>query len=119
LLATLLLLTSGCDTNPEAKDHAHDLTQGNPDRAPALITHYGCAACHSIPGIRFPRTLVGPPLDRFATRTFIAGSIQNTPDHLIPFLKDPHSVNPQTSMPNIGVTDSDARDIAAYLYTLR
>jgi cytochrome c len=62
---------------------------------------------------------VGPPLMQIGLRSYLAGRIDNTPENMIKWIRQPHSVDPQTAMPETGVTESDGRDIAAYLYTLR
>ena len=95
------------------------LTGGDPTRAPALIHHYGCGSCHTIPGIVGANGLVGPPLAGIASRAYIGGVLTNTPDHMIRWIEDPKRVDSLTAMPNVGVTEPDARRIAAYLYTLR
>ena len=92
---------------------------GNPRQGKQLIVHYGCAACHVIPGIRNARGLVGPPLYDFADRTMIAGELPNTPVNLIRWIENPPGIEPKTAMPDLGVTPPQASDIAAYLYTLR
>jgi cytochrome c1 len=43
----------------------------------------------------------------------------NTPKNLIEWIKRPHALDPKTAMPDLKVSDLDARDIAAYLYTLQ
>jgi cytochrome c1 len=53
------------------------------------------------------------------TRRYIAGRLPNTPNNLIGWLQSPQSIEPGSVMPNLGVTQRDARDMAAYLYTLR
>lgn len=53
------------------------------------------------------------------TRPFIAGVLPNTPDTMIQWLRSPQSISPQNAMPNLGVTEQDAADIAAYLVTLK
>jgi cytochrome c1 len=62
---------------------------------------------------------VGPPLTRFGDRTYIAGMLRNTPPNLIRWIREPQAVIPGNAMPNMGISEVDARDIAAYLYTLR
>ena len=94
-------------------------TGGDPARGKALIVQYGCGSCHSIPGIREARGLVGPPLILFGRRTFIAGEVPNTPDQLVKWLQDPKAIEAGTAMPKLGLSEQEARDIAAYLYTLR
>jgi cytochrome c2 len=98
---------------------AMQLTGGDPDRGVQMIGRYGCAACHTIPGIRGANAVVGPPLTRIASRSYLAGQIQNTPGNMVRWIQHPREVERGTAMPEMGVTDSDARDIAAYLYTLR
>ena len=63
--------------------------------------------------------MVGPPLDRIASRSYLGGVLTNSPDNMIRWLQNPRAVDHLTAMPNLGVTEQDARDIAGYLYTLR
>jgi cytochrome c1 len=92
---------------------------GNAERGKVALSTYGCGSCHAIPGIRTARGTVGPPLFFWSKRTYIAGEVPNTPDDLVRWIKVPQSIEPGTAMPNLGVSDASARDIAAYLYTLR
>jgi cytochrome c2 len=98
---------------------AASMTKGDPARGRDLIALYGCGSCHSIPGVRNADALVGPPLDRIGSRAFVGGVVHNTPDNLMSWIQNPPALDEKTAMPNLGVTPSDARDIAAYLYTLR
>lgn len=91
---------------------------GDPGRGAKLIVQYSCSACHTVPGIRRARGRVGPPLDFFAERTYIGGELPNTPDTLVRWIMDAPGLIPATAMPRLGVSEADARDIAAYLYTL-
>jgi cytochrome c2 len=95
------------------------MTKGNPARGRDAIALYGCGSCHTIPGVRSADALVGPPLDRIGSRAFVGGVVRNTPDNLISWIQNPPALDEKTAMPNLGVTPTDARDIAAYLYTLR
>ena len=63
--------------------------------------------------------MVGPPLIGWADRIYIAGRVPNTPENLIVWIQNPQEIDPQNAMPNLGVSESEARDMAAYLYTLR
>jgi cytochrome c2 len=76
-------------------------------------------SCHSIPGVKGATARVGPPLSGIASRSYIAGVLSNTPDHMIEWLRNPPGIDSKTAMPNMSVTERDARDIAAYLYTLK
>lgn len=88
-------------------------------RGRQALHQYACTACHSIPGVTGPAAFVGPPLDRFATRGLIAGTLPNTPDHMAQWLMHTQKVKPGSAMPELGVAPQDARDMAAYLATLR
>lgn len=91
---------------------------GDPERGAALLDAYGCGGCHVIPGIRLARGEAGPPLDRWAERHFIAGALLNTPANLVRFTMDPQAIEPGTTMPNLGVSDTEALHMAAYLFSL-
>ena len=91
---------------------------GDARRGQRLVAEFGCAHCHTIPRVRGARGNVGPPLTRFADRTFVAGMLRNEPDNLVRWLRQPQSVVPGNAMPDTGLSDAQARDIAAFLYTL-
>ena len=98
---------------------ARQLTGGDPDKGKHAIVNYGCDTCHNSPGVLTATATVGPPLSQVALRSYLAGRIDNTPENMIRWIRQPRSVDPGTAMPETGVTESDGRDIAAYLYTLR
>ena len=100
-------------------DQSQMLANASPDRGRAAISRYGCGSCHTIPGITGAQGLVGPPLSQIASRVYIAGVLPNDPDNMIRWIENPPAVDEKTAMPNMSVTPRDARDIAAYLYTLR
>ncbi len=97
---------------------AWSLPGTNPRRGAALIESFGCGGCHAVPGIRSAQGNVGPPLDRMASRTYIAGMLRNTPANMVRWLRDPQGVVPGNAMPDMALTEAQALDIAAYLYTL-
>ena len=92
---------------------------GDPARGRRVLQEYGCEACHTIPGVPGATADVGPTLEEFAYRTYIAGSLPNTPENLIAWIMAPQAIRPDTAMPDMGVTEADARDIAAFLATVR
>jgi cytochrome c oxidase assembly factor CtaG/cytochrome c2 len=112
-----LILIAGCDNHDT--QWAAEMTGGNPQRGAEAMRSYGCQSCHSIPGITGAHALVGPPLAGIASRSYIAGVMSNTPTHMIEWLRNPPAIDSKTAMPNMHVSERDARDIAAYLYTLR
>jgi cytochrome c len=101
------------------RNPSQQVENGDVVRGRRLLTDYGCHSCHTIPGIREAKATVGPPLTDWADRHYIAGALSNTPENLILWIQYPQSIEPGTVMPDMGVTDQDARDVAAYLFTLR
>lgn len=97
----------------------HVATGGQPKHGKQVILQKNCGSCHTIPGVTGAEGVVGPPLFFFSRRTFIAGELPNTPENLALWIRSPQSVNPKTAMPNLGVSEEEAKDVAAYLYTLR
>ena len=116
LLAAGLALW-GCDR--KAEPPAAELVGGDPRGGKEVIVSYGCPSCHTIPGIRGADGLVGPPLDHMAKRVYIAGRVPNTPANMLRWLQYPQDFEEPTIMPNMGVSEADARDMASYLYTLK
>lgn len=112
------LALAGCNEGQEPRTYVI-ATGGNPEHGKQLIQSYGCGACHIVPGVHGARGLVGPPLFYLSQRTMIAGELPNTPDNVARWIEHPKSVNPKTAMPDLGLTEDQAYDIAAYLYTLR
>jgi cytochrome c oxidase assembly factor CtaG/cytochrome c551/c552 len=116
-LTIAAILPMGCGTSQQ-KQVAMNLTGGSPDAGASAIEKYGCGSCHSIPQIPGAHGLVGPPLAGIAVRTYVGGELPNHPDNLMHWIRHPHSVNPNTAMPELGVTQRDAQDIAAFLYSV-
>lgn len=116
--ALLLLLLAGC-RGGRYTQAVEIVPGGNPQLGAQLIESYRCGACHMIPGIKDADGLVGPPLILFARRTYVGGEVPNTPPNLIRWIQDPKSIEPGTAMPTLGLDQQQARDVAAYLYTLR
>ena len=96
-----------------------DVPGGDAAAGRAAIRSYGCGACHTIPGVPGADALVGPPLTQFAYRQYVAGMLPNTPANLVTWIRTPQAVVPGNAMPDMGVTEADALNIAAYLATLR
>ena len=82
----------------------------------AVIERVGCAACHSINGVRWPQGKVGPVLNGLSDRALIAGALPNRPDVLAAYVRNAPGLIPGSAMPAMPVTADEARDIAAYLY---
>lgn len=116
-LAAAGLLLVGCSSQ-NAMDNGRPVT-GDAAAGAALVVKLGCGSCHDIPGIVDARGMVGPPLTHIARRQFIAGMLRNTPDNMATWLRFPQRIVPGNAMPDLGISDHDARQIAAYLATLK
>lgn len=114
----LLGALAGC-RRAESAERRVVIPGADAERGRVLAEHYGCTACHIIPGVEGPGGTVGPPLIVWSRRVYIAGEVPNTPEYLIRWLENPQAIEPKTDMPMLGVSPRDARDIAEYLYTIR
>ena len=97
----------------QRQQRAAELTGGDPARAPELMRHYGCVACHTVRGVAAPGGLLGPNLsdpEKLLTRK---------PQELIAYIVDPKSANPKSVMPRTGISEMEASDVVAYLLSLR
>jgi cytochrome c len=92
---------------------------GDTEMGQRLVFAYGCGSCHVIPGISDASGTVGPPLTRIGVQSYVAGLLPNTPDNLARWIMHPQQIHPQTAMPDMGISEQQARHIAEYLYTLR
>ncbi len=111
-------LAAGCKGGQTTYPHTV-ATGGSARLGKATIVAYGCGKCHTIPGIDGAKGVVGPPLVAVSRRTYIAGNFPNTPDNLVHWVMAPQTMKPRTAMPELGLSEPQARDVAAYLYTLR
>lgn len=115
LIVAALLAACGADR----RERVSAMTGGGvPEHGRATIQAVGCGSCHTIPGVAGANALVGPPLTGFASRQYIGGVLPNTPDNLVAWLLDPRRHSPKTVMPDVGLEEREARDVAAYLYLL-
>jgi cytochrome c2 len=114
------LAVAGCDLSGAAPLANKRVADGDPARGRAIVASgvHGCTACHDVPGIRAPKGIVGPRLDDMNRRSFIAGTLPNRPDMLVAFLQNPPALVPRTGMPDVRLGADEARDIAAFLYSL-
>jgi cytochrome c2 len=108
----LILFTGvGCSRTPSSGRH----------RAPAQVSaadmmiQYGCPTCHVIPHVPGAVGKVGPSLGGLGRRSYLAGTLQNTPENLVRWIQHPQQIHPGTAMPEMGVTPVEAGRIAAFL----
>jgi cytochrome c2 len=112
-LLLLALLAAACSVRPNEAP-----TGGTSDNGAQDLARLGCGSCHTIPGIVGAHGKVGPSLEGIASRSYIAGQLSNQPANLERWIQHPHSIHSDSLMPELGVTDAESRDIAAYLYSL-
>jgi mono/diheme cytochrome c family protein len=114
-ILALSMLLAACKPPPEER---HPMAEASAERGRAVIARVGCASCHTVPGIRWPEGQVGPSLHGFAASNLISGRLPNRPDVLAAYVADAPAVLPGTTMPAMPISEREARDVAAYLYTL-
>lgn len=110
-----LLGLAACKATP---DERHHMPQANAERGRLAMERAGCGACHAIPGV-WPQGVVGPRLAGFAEQNLIGGSLPNRPDVLAGFVRNAPLWLPEAGMPAMPLSEEEARDVAAYLYTLK
>lgn len=110
-------LLAGCNKGPEAvtKPRVAGADAGTGKR---LVTQYQCGTCHVIPDVQGAGGDTGPSLEHVARLSYIAGRIPNRPDNMVAWLRNPPALKPGTIMPAMGISEQEARHMAAYLYTL-
>lgn len=128
-LLSTVLIASGCgdeqqqrrtstqpDVRIEPQGRSVEIDEARAERAILALDSYGCTSCHTISGVVGKDARVGPPLDDVARRAYIAGVLDNTPENMVRWIRDPQGVDPLTAMPDLDVSERDARDITAWLY---
>lgn len=113
----IVALLAGCGRTSDLP--AEVVAGGDADRGRAALERHDCGVCHVIPGVRGAPGQVGPSLQDFAHRPNLAGKFATGGENIVRWIIDPPAMAPQTAMPAVGVTEAEARDMAAYLLTLR
>jgi cytochrome c2 len=111
------LLGAGC--GGRERPGLPPLPGADAERGRAALERFDCGACHVIPGVTGTTGRVGPSLEQYARRAYVAGKFPNDQDYLVRWIIDPPALAPRTAMPAVGVTEAEARDMAAYLQALR
>ncbi|HET6217774.1 MAG TPA: hypothetical protein VFE27_12195 [Acidobacteriaceae bacterium] len=97
---------------PETSEAYPERSCNCPDRV------FLCASCNvePVPGAVGK---VGPSLEGLAQRSYLTGTLQNSPENLVLWIQHPQQIHPGTAMPEMGVTAADATRIAAFLQANR
>jgi cytochrome c oxidase subunit II len=85
-----------------------------------LFLMKGCVGCHSLVAYNAPKGLLGPNLANVGARSYIgAGTLRNTDENLAHWIRFPQEVKHGVLMPNLGVTEEEAKALVAFLRTHR
>lgn len=114
LVPAVAVILCGCI---EHRGYEPDIEGADPERGRVALAELECGVCHSIPGVPGAYGQVGPPLREYGRNVYVAGKFPNAPDVLIEFIRNPPLLAPETAMPAIPMSEAQARDIAAYLYS--
>ena len=77
-----------------------------------------CVTCHTIRGTQ-AGSRVGPELTHVGSRrTIAAGTLANTREQLMQWVRDPQAIKPGTRMPANRLSDDDLRAVVDYLESL-
>jgi cytochrome c1 len=106
LLGAIAAVLMGCARTEAPSDR---------EKGRLLLRQFGCGECHRIPGVAGAQGDVGPPLVRMGHRAYLGGVLPNSPENLARFIRHPRQFDPRTTMPDLGVTEEHARQMAAYL----
>ncbi len=122
MVAAVLLILGGlgfytfrCQWPPDRGPRL-SVRDGKAQQARQAILQYGCGSCHELASLRKATGRVGPRLTDIREQVYIAGVLPNQPENMVHWLMDPGDASPRTAMPDLGVTEQDARNMAAYLY---
>jgi cytochrome c2 len=115
----LLVLIAGLAAACRPAGEAAPAPGGSVENGRLLLRQFGCGSCHEIPGVAVAQGRLGPPLGGVADRIYLAGVLANSPQNMAAFIREPRRFKPRTVMPDQGITEAHARDMVAYLQTLR
>jgi cytochrome c2 len=105
LTAVLLAAAAACQAQSPAPSTSPEAVA---TRGQAAFKNQGCYGCHVIGKFGTP---IGPDLSTVGRKY--------PPDYLARWLKDPALQRPNAHMPALELTETEIRDLAAYLGSLR
>lgn len=93
-------------------------SNGDPQKGKTIVASVGCLACHRLESLKEGEPTTRETLRREHGPNLIGLGDKTSPRWIYRWLKDPHSYNPHTKMPNLRLSDEEAADAAAYLVSL-
>ncbi|NQU08269.1 MAG: c-type cytochrome [Candidatus Abyssubacteria bacterium] len=88
-----------------------DISTASAQDGEKLFTELGCRACHSAKREEESLTRRVPNLSGAGSKLSV--------DWVFEYLADPRAYNPETRMPTLDITETDRKNLTAYLMTLR
>jgi cytochrome c oxidase subunit II len=81
-----------------------------------LFMTKGCVGCHSLQAVNAPKGMIGPNLANVGARSYIAaGTLKNTDENLAHWIRNPQGIKKGVLMPNLGVSETEAQALVAFL----
>jgi cytochrome c1 len=105
-------------TPPPLEVAGRQVPGGDAARGRELLDRYQCGSCHVVPDAVGSGQPWAPPLTAWGGRSTLAGVLPNDAATLVRWLQDPPALVPGTRIPRLGVSEADARDLAAALMAM-
>lgn len=97
---------------------AHQMMPAPEKVSGQAVFEKSCGTCHAVRGTGADGTM-GPDLSHLMQRgTLASASLPNDPGMLARWIADPQSLKPGNRMPKVALSDSQRRDVIAYLESL-
>lgn len=90
---------------------------GNAERGKLLFESVGCQACHVVGEMTKVRETRGTSYDIAPELSRVGSKV--SPDWMYDWIRNPRHYNPTTKMPSLRLSDAEAKDIVAFLMTLK
>jgi cytochrome c1 len=106
------------ESRPPVLTPAPGLGGGDARTGQRLLIEKGCGGCHTLAGVPDASGVAGPNLTNIGLRPTLAGAaISNSPQTMVAWLMNPAGLKPDTRMPNLGLTQQEAQDLTAFLFS--
>jgi cytochrome c2 len=119
VIGVTAVLFAACSSSGFDFAKGTSLTGGNPQVGKEKIVLHDCHSCHVIPGVEGDAHVLGPTLDHWSRRSSIISKWPNNPPNLENWIRHSEQLLPGTTMKMLSVNEQDAKDIAAYLFSIR
>ncbi|MGA7159365.1 MAG: c-type cytochrome [Bacteroidota bacterium] len=114
---TAYLFSIGKESTFQLEHPAGTYKGGSAEKGKEHFENFGCKACHVMGDDLRVRNARGSSYDFAPELTHAAGKLH--PDWIFDWIKNPRHYNPTTKMPNLRLTDGEARDLVAYIMTMK